>query len=153
MVRKPELVPPPLSQATYHPPYPTTPPDEHPPPFPADASGYQFVSHEDARRSESDDDISSSSDWDEPEDDDEDQKGNIPAALRPGGHRPTSSQQVKPDELPALLRVGPPGGSPAPRISIDSEDDRAKAEEKTEEKKPEPHPRRVYASASCRRSL
>ncbi|KAL0262396.1 hypothetical protein SLS55_003842 [Diplodia seriata] len=139
MVRKPELVPPPLSQATYHPPYPTTPPDEHPPPFPADASGYQFVSHEDARRSESDDDISSSSDWDEPEDDDEDQKGNIPAALRPGGHRPTSSQQVKPDELPALLRVGPPGGSPAPRISIDSEDDRAKAEEKTEEKKPEPH--------------
>lgn len=144
MVRKPELVPRPLSQAQNNPPYPTTPPDEHPPPFlhdphASDANGYTFVSHEDARRSRSNSDISSSSDWDEPEDEDEDEtkKDDIPAALKPGPHRPTSSQQVKPDELPALLRVGPPGGSPAPRISIDSEDDRPKAENKTEEKKPE----------------
>ncbi|EOD43346.1 putative duf544 domain protein [Neofusicoccum parvum UCRNP2] len=104
MVRKPELVPRPLSQAQNNPPYPTTPPDEHPPPFlhdpqASEANGYQFVTHEDAS------DISSSSDWDEPEDDDEDaKKDEIPAALRPGGHRPTSSQQAKPDELPSLLR-------------------------------------------------
>ncbi|KAF4546490.1 uncharacterized protein LTHEOB_3798 [Lasiodiplodia theobromae] len=146
MVRKPELVPRPLSQAAQNPPYPTTPPDEHPPPFlhdphPADTNSYQFVNHEDAHRPESDSDISSSSDWDEPEDDDgEQQKHDIPAALRPGGHQATSSQQMKPNELPTLLRVGPPGGSPAPRISIDSEDDRPKIEEKTEEKKPEPQP-------------
>ncbi|KAH7051162.1 hypothetical protein B0J12DRAFT_740101 [Macrophomina phaseolina] len=139
MVRRPELVPRPLSQAQNNPPYPTTPPDEHPPPFlhdpqASDTNGYTFVSHEDARRSRSNSDISSSSDWDEPEDDDDEEtkKDEIPAALKPGPHRPTSSQQVKKDELPALLRVGPPGGSPAPRISIDSEDDRPKVEEKAE---------------------
>ncbi|KAK7536520.1 hypothetical protein IWX49DRAFT_260043 [Phyllosticta citricarpa] len=142
MVRKPDLVPVPLSQAMHNPPYPTTPPDEHPPPLssPYDASAYQFVNHEDARPtgSRSNSSASETSDWEEPGDSDDE----VPAPLKVvAGRRQSSIAANKDATLPAPLRVGPPSGSPVPRISVEDQDRPPLPEVKTPEpdaKKEEP---------------
>ncbi|KAK8246781.1 hypothetical protein HDK90DRAFT_20253 [Phyllosticta capitalensis] len=160
MVRKPDLVPVPLSQAMHNPPYPTTPPDEHPPPLssPYDASAYQFVSHEDARptRSRSNSSADEPSDWEAYSDSEDD----VPPPLKVGaGKRQSSIAANKDATLPAPLRVGPPSGSPVPRISVEDEDRPNIPEVKTPEpdaKKDEPpkideSPKKTESPSSQRR--
>ncbi|KAF2142797.1 uncharacterized protein K452DRAFT_286424 [Aplosporella prunicola CBS 121167] len=122
MVRKPELVPKPLSQAVYNPPYPVSPDEAQPPNFPPPSTSPTFdvVTHEEASRSRSNSNASSS-DWSHFDDEEkEEAKDVLPNSLQPGrGMQPAG----KTDEtsLPPTLRVGPPGGKRAPTIITSSD--------------------------------
>ncbi|EAT76152.2 hypothetical protein SNOG_16454 [Parastagonospora nodorum SN15] len=121
-----DLVPAPLSKAS--PPYPSTPPNEHPPALPSSAHGTPYSSapnkspafniktpdeiKKQPRNEDSDSDYSDD-EWDRSDDDDFEQvhAKDVPDALKPAGGK----APVTPKTLPDALRPGPPAGIPIKR--------------------------------------
>ncbi|KAF2457006.1 hypothetical protein BDY21DRAFT_344632 [Lineolata rhizophorae] len=135
MVRKPDLVPPPLQQAANNPPYPTestiptNEPHHHhdasynPPDDPGEgSSAFKLTSVSDALRSptaNSESHVESDNEWDtgDEDDDDDSRRGSakpedLPAPLKIGGGKVEPAKSHDPNTLPAALRPGPPGGGP-----------------------------------------
>ncbi|KAF2012587.1 hypothetical protein BU24DRAFT_425226 [Aaosphaeria arxii CBS 175.79] len=136
------LVPAPLSQASNNPPYPVSPTDEHPPPFPPPANQQQVYSPDlnsspafrlkprddvqqeqqqqklqqqkpqDQLKKDNDDDSDYSDLSDWDKSDDEPE--DIPNPLKIGGGKPLPPSANK-GALPDALRAGPPAGVPIPK--------------------------------------
>ncbi|KAF1915511.1 hypothetical protein BDU57DRAFT_518525 [Ampelomyces quisqualis] len=124
--QQPDLVPAPLSHA--HPPYPTTPLDEHPPtvsltpnshsqtPHVSTSAAFSFKTPDEAQQQspkEDNDSDYSDDEWDRSDDEGFEQVDakDLPAALKPaGGKAPVTTNTV-----PDALRPGPPAGIPIKR--------------------------------------
>lgn len=125
--REEDLVPRPLSHATYKPPYPTTPSEEHVPqlpgtstehqnPYAADINkspAFQLKLPESAQKKKDDGDESDYSDNEWDQSDDETPPDDLPNPLKIGGGKPLpGSAEKKKDSLPDILKAGPPKGIP-----------------------------------------
>lgn len=128
VLRKPEddpaLVPAPLSKA--HPPYPTTPSEEHLPAIPSSSGTAPYSPDlnkspafnlkplgqaKEQSKQDIDSDFSDDDEWNQSDDDFEDVRPqDVPSVLKPAGGRPPVPAAS--NGLPDALRAGPPSGIP-----------------------------------------